>query len=86
MALFSMLQGTDQRVLTAELWQDLVRRRDVLAHDSYLCEHFELSSPWPTQRRHGHFVGSPELVVNHTINRPCPAVCRPAQHPNWTNC
>ncbi|KAK8729825.1 hypothetical protein OTU49_008343 [Cherax quadricarinatus] len=79
--------GEDQQILTKRLWPLMVGR--VLAHDSYCCLLFRGTTPWPTQRIDGYFVGSPSFrkeYKNQTVPKPCPVRCRPKQHRDWIYC
>ena len=50
-----------------------------LQHDSYHCDLFAKSHPWPSRRREeeaNNFVGAP-VALNSTLDEPCPKKCRP---------
>ncbi|KAB7496228.1 hypothetical protein Anas_14754 [Armadillidium nasatum] len=47
----------DQKLLLKFLWPEF--KNDFLAHDSYLCNRFNGSSPFPTRREGRKFVGAP---------------------------
>ena len=62
-----------------------------LTHDSYSCNSYLRTKPFPTQRVDGinNFVGAvPEL--NNTIQliegNECPISCRPKDHTDWIYC
>ena len=57
-------------------------RGDAISHDSYLCQKYPDTQPFPTQRNieHNNFFGA---VVNDnwTLLDECPVECRPKDHP-----
>ena len=56
-------------------------------HDSYCCETFPSSLPFPTRRQDSSlFVGS--VYTNKSLPSPgiCPQKCRPERHPDWDEC
>ena len=65
-------------------------RHESVQHDSYLCERFPGTVPWPTKRlmgRMNNFVGA--VTYNRVLgvtNRECPVACRPKEHPEWRFC
>ena len=78
-------KGFDQTVLSRLLCPEL--QGDLVAHDAYHCEEFKESSPWPSQRVNGEFVGSPKLLYpNINISQSCPVTCRPSYHKDWSYC
>nr|XP_045587714.1 uncharacterized protein LOC123749642 [Procambarus clarkii] len=80
-------RGQDQKILGKWLWPVMVGR--MVAHDSYNCLQFPGTIPWPTQRVHGYFVGSPSFrkkYANQTVPKPCPVRCRPKLHRDWLYC
>ena len=60
---------------------------DSIGHDSFLCDKYLNTRPFPTQRNIGanNFVGS-DVNVNWTISSPCPIPCRPDNHKDWLYC
>ena len=52
--------------------------KDSIGHDSFHCQKYQNSKPFPTQRRIGpnNFVGS-NICQNMTISSPCPVRCLP---------
>ncbi|XP_037069613.1 uncharacterized protein LOC119090994 [Pollicipes pollicipes] len=81
-------KGLDQRVLTVVLWPHIVKHRDLIAHDSYLCWYYPMSKPFPTQRKSPHdFVGSPSLIdKGFRLKTHCSYFCRPRDHKDWVWC
>eukprot|EP00095_Tigriopus_kingsejongensis_P001459 maker-scaffold288_size220435-snap-gene-0.9 protein:Tk01459 transcript:maker-scaffold288_size220435-snap-gene-0.9-mRNA-1 annotation:"hypothetical protein DAPPUDRAFT_96285" len=83
--------GYDQSVMNRHMWPWV--RPISMAHDSYLCQRYPSSRPFPTQRvpgpEIGNFVGS-VIGHNHTIHAQpsnhCPMACRPALHQDWIYC
>ncbi|KAK8407552.1 hypothetical protein O3P69_002244 [Scylla paramamosain] len=55
--------GLDQQIIKKVLWPKMTG--SLVAHDSYNCKSFKGSSPWPSQRSEGDFVGKPRCVVMH---------------------
>ena len=84
----SARQGLDQRVLTVVLWPEIVRHRDLIAHDSYLCFYYPMTRPFPTKRESPFdFVGSPSLIdKGFRLQSHCPYFCRPREHRDWEWC
>lgn len=75
----------DQIILKEVLWPAMADW--VVAHDSYNCRRFNGSSPWPTQRSNGEFVGAARFRrLKTTVSKPCPEVCRPPAHRDWLYC
>lgn len=69
---------------------NLSRESDIaimqMAHDSYSCEKFPDTRPYPTQRKDGLFVGGRKFQ-GVQLNIPCPLKCRPANATSeWTYC
>nr|CAH0107081.1 unnamed protein product [Daphnia galeata] len=57
-----------------------------VAHDSYCCESFPPSQPFPTQRKDGLFVGW-RAVPSEKLQFPCPSQCRPVNGTSdWIFC
>ena len=81
-----VLQDSDQAALRDLLWPVLLKTKDVLVHDSFTCQMFPMSSPWPTQRQDGQFVGSPLLRREWNVTKQCPRKCRPPEHQDWIYC
>ena len=65
-----------------------VVRNDAMVHDSYSCQKYWNTQPFPTQRLNNvtsNFVGS---VVSKAqkVPKACPVQCRPYNHQNWKFC
>lgn len=75
----------DQSILETYIWP--VFRSLALVHDSYHCQRFGKSRPWPSQRLKGanNYVGAP-VALNSTLNETCPEKCRPREHGEWRYC
>ena len=62
-----------------------------MVHDSYFCQKYSPTQPFPTQRKEGigNFVGS-VIQLNNTIGfykeYECPRKCRPINHMDWLYC
>ena len=64
-----------------------------MVHDSFLCNLYHDSMPYPSRRQGALFVsiGGPvnELdmyTFNKTFHSACPADCRPKDHLDWEMC
>lgn len=76
----------DQALLERYVWP--WAKSLALQHDSYHCDLFAKSHPWPSRRPEeeaNNFVGSP-VALNSTLDEPCPKKCRPREHPEWRFC
>ena len=75
----------DQFFLSDKVYP-LIRDRSLI-HDSYLCNRFKDSVPFPSQREGNCFIGSP-LSCNLESKSffKCPIECRPLHGLNWTYC
>ena len=58
-----------------------------IAHDSYYCEEFSNTMPFPVKRPTGpnNFVGA-IILDGSSLKTPCPIPCRPLDHQDWTIC
>ena len=78
-------KGNDQFFLGSHVY-DLIKTNSVV-HDSYLCENYRDSKPWPTQRVGNCFVGSPgDCNATATDFYDCPDKCKPRNHLDWKKC
>uniref|UniRef100_A0A0K2TR23 Uncharacterized protein n=1 Tax=Lepeophtheirus salmonis TaxID=72036 RepID=A0A0K2TR23_LEPSM len=79
----------DQTLLKKYIWP--LAGVHGLSHDSYFCQTYKDSIPFPTQRRNGilNFVGA-VADINNTIvfteKNECPYACRPKDHKEWAYC
>ena len=76
----------DQFLLTKHFWPEV--RNDALMHDSYTCQNYWNTQPFPTQREKntvGNFVGA-ILYKGQKVPKPCPKQCRPYNHQDWDLC
>ena len=80
-------RGADQALLTKHVWKTFGGPKGCLQHDSYLCNEFPGSVPWPTQRLMTpcNFVGC-VFKQNVTLTEKCPLQCRPKNHLDWESC
>ncbi|KAB7500589.1 hypothetical protein Anas_10163 [Armadillidium nasatum] len=77
--------GLDQKLLLKFLWPEF--NDDFLAHDSYVCFHFNGSSPFPTRREGRKFVGAAIFrYPSSRVKEKCPVKCRPKTHQDWEYC
>ncbi|KAB7495581.1 hypothetical protein Anas_14130, partial [Armadillidium nasatum] len=64
------------------LWPEF--ETDYIAHDSFCCSKFNGSSPFPTRREKGKFVGAALFKAKNPsgvkIPKKCPPICRPQNH------
>lgn len=76
-------KGSDQSFL-----RDLVYARikaNSTIHDSYTCNTFRDSKPFPTERKIKDHIGS--VWSPEPVNMPeCPIECRPHDHKDWIRC
>ena len=79
-------KGGDQEFLSRYVYP-LIKSRSLI-HDSFKCEKYEFSQPWPTKRLSDCYVGSPSNCneSNKKSFYECPLNCRPKDHKNWTYC
>ncbi|KAK7084321.1 hypothetical protein SK128_018624 [Halocaridina rubra] len=80
-------EKVDQQILQEYMWP--VVKKDVIMHDSYLCELFPGSLPFPSKRVNLTFVGMRsyrELFMGDNVETPCPVECRPPNHKDWEYC
>ncbi|XP_069952086.1 uncharacterized protein [Cherax quadricarinatus] len=77
----------DQVVLSQHMWP--WASGNVLVHDSYTCERFPGSLPFPSQRVNDTFVGMRTYrkeFANDGVRNECPVACRPKTHKDWKYC
>merc|ERR1712152_58468 len=77
--------GEDQKFLDKYVWS--WAEKDSIGHDSFHCQKYQNTKPFPTQRDVGpnNFVGS-NVCQNWTLTFPCPISCRPKNNKNWIYC
>lgn len=80
----------DQSYLSSHVWP--FARTNATVHDSYTCAMFG-GEPFPTRRSPDMycfvscFYPCCDLKYNQTARMPpCPAQCRPKEHPEWDTC
>ena len=58
-----------------------------VSHDSYSCQRFPRTRPFPTQRHleANNFVAS-IVEANDVLDKECPLACRPKLHKDWKYC
>lgn len=85
---YMLNKGGDQHYLAEVIWP--FARHSSVQHDSYLCNQYPGSIPFPTQRQGSQFVGEiiriereegGDFVLPH-----CPSFCRPPEHQDWLYC
>lgn len=78
-------KGHDQYFLRDRVYPLI--KFDSVIHDSYLCNYYRKSEPFPTKRKGDCFIGRPG-PCNETATGfyECPVVCRPKLHQDWINC
>ncbi|CAF2381812.1 unnamed protein product [Rotaria sp. Silwood2] len=83
--------ANDQTLLTELIWPKI--KHQALAFDSYTCQQFQEGNqyPFPTQRpsRDCHLGCVRPCCQNSSkirLDKPCPAECRPKNHPDWIYC
>ena len=62
-------------------------KNNQISHDSYTCQKYPKTRPYPTKRLKGpnNFVAS-VVFENHELTKECPVKCRPKNHQDWKNC
>ena len=77
--------GPDQGVLKRYLWP--WGKWSSMSHDSYTCQRYPRTRPFPTRRREeaNNFVAS-VVEANDILKKECPVSCRPKKHKDWTTC
>ena len=57
-------------------------------HDSYLCETFPNTQPFPIkrQKRKANNYAGAIYTEKHIVTEECPFACRPKSHPDWELC
>ncbi|XP_068233994.1 uncharacterized protein [Palaemon carinicauda] len=63
-------------------------RENGTIHDSYSCNQFRGSKPFPTQRYNDTYVGQKSLLkyFRRMALKPCHVNCRPKNHKDWLYC
>lgn len=77
----SWFKSFDQLLLSRIVWP--IAKSNMVAHDSFLCQAFEGTKPWPSKRSNFTFVGDMEGLY---IRQTCPEECRPLDHKDWIYC
>jgi len=77
----------DQDYLYEFIWP--LAYKDAVSHDSYLCDEYPLTRPFPSKRQGSYFVG--QIGAHQSANEVeqpvvCPRKCRPKDHPDWIYC
>lgn len=78
----------DQLLLKKFFWPIVGIQEITMSHDSYNCEIFNFSIGFPTRRKTSianNYVGA-IMKSNSKLQKPCPKLCRPKEHPEWTYC
>ncbi|KAB7496591.1 hypothetical protein Anas_11174 [Armadillidium nasatum] len=78
----------DQTYLKIKLWPEF--NTDFIAHDSFCCDEYNDSSPFPTRREDGKYVGASifgsESPSDEIVTWECHPICRPENHTDWEYC
>ena len=79
-------KGRDQHFLSYYVYP-LLRGRSTV-HDSYLCQVYRDSEPFPSRRQKSCYVGAamPYDCMSSEQYYVCPVACRPKEHTDWTYC
>ena len=77
--------GPDQGFLKRYFWP--WGKWSSMSHDSYTCQRFPRTSPFPTQRElvENNFVAS-VVEARDVMKKECPEACRPKLHKDWIYC
>lgn len=78
----------DQTFLEDYIWPHAnMFKQTTLEYDSFLCEKFQNSLPFPTKKHSPiHFVGCRRPNCTGDEHPPCPKQCRPINHSDWIWC
>ena len=80
------MERDDQPILNAVLWNRIDKEKYVMQHDSFLCQSYRGSIPFPTKRKDNmEFVGCPRHICNWKLPK-CYKGCRPRNHQDWGYC
>ncbi len=79
-------KGFDQYFLSSYVYLDI--KKSSIIHDSYTCQSFKDSQPFPTKRHGNCFVGTSLDICDDKEPSfvSCPIQCRPKDHSDWTYC
>lgn len=75
--------GYDQEFLKFYLYPLIVDNATI--HDSYFCEKYSNSRPFPTERKVFDHIGSYSYKKFENFLE-CPIDCRPKEHQDWRYC
>ena len=77
--------GPDQGFLKRYLWP--WGKWSAMSHDSYTCQRFPRTRPFPTRRQEviNNFVAS-VVEAKDIMKKECPKACRPRNHQDWLTC
>lgn len=82
---FNSKKGLDQYFLRDKIY-DLIKDKSII-HDSYWCNRFNDSEPFPTKRKGNCFVGKIGLCNEYDNSfAKCPLECRLKNHSDWLQC
>ena len=79
-------KGKDQDFLRDYFYPYL--KDNSLVHDSFYCNDYHDSEPFPTQRVGSCFVGASlkDTICQNSTFLACPIECRPKDHQDWIYC
>lgn len=78
------MKGYDQYFLTDHVYQKIFRKSTI--HDSFLCNQYQNSKPFPSKRVGNCFVGISGFCNVTGFIIKCPKECRPPEHLDWETC
>jgi hypothetical protein len=78
----------DQTFLEDYIWPYAsINNKMTLEYDSFYCEKFPNSLPYPTRKESGtRFIGCRRPNCTRDEHPPCPEKCRPSNHSDWIWC
>ena len=80
------MKRDDQPILSAVVWNRIDKEKYIMQHDSFLCQSYRGSIPFPTKRKDNmEFVGCPLHICNWKLPK-CYKGCRPRNHQDWEYC
>ncbi|CAG7822136.1 unnamed protein product [Allacma fusca] len=78
---------TDQEILSCVVYEP--HKNTILTHDSYNCEVYNDSIPFPTKRPQSKDYVQRVVVIGSDpadLDKMCPVACRPSYGQNWDYC
>ena len=83
---FNSRKGLDQYFLRDEIY-GVIKEKSII-HDSFLCNQYKDSEPFPSKRNGNCYVGQVGICSDYSNNPipDCPIECRLKNHYDWLKC